>query len=519
MACVTPDRPDTVSAVDCLLDAVERTRVRVSAEVDRGRRSEMGQFLTPVPTGLFMAEMFSAQRPVLRVLDPGAGIGSLSAAFVAAMCRREKRPKEIALTACENDPNVIDRLHETLSLCRSVAGEMGVSLKTRVLKADFIEYGLHAFSGDLFGETVEADYDCVIMNPPYRKIRADSKERGLLRADGIEVSNLYAGFLAVSARLLAPEGELVAITPRSFCNGPYFEPFRRQFLSLMRFRNIHVFELRDRAFSDDKVLQENIIFRAAKTRSSRLGVLISSSVDPAARKAATRILPHEEVVFPHDHRCTVHIMPKQEGAAARRRVEELTATLAEVGLEVSTGRVVDFRVRQFLRDTAEPGTAPLVYPCHFARGCVEWPNATRRKPNALVLSGETASLLVPSGYYVLTRRFSAKEERRRVVAAVYDPRKVPAEHVAFENHLNYYHVHGAGMDELLARGLSAFLNSSLVDTCFRQFSGHTQVNATDLRMLRYPARDQLMALGDRIGPVLPAQDRLDAVLQEMMRQW
>jgi adenine-specific DNA-methyltransferase len=39
--------------------------------------------------------------------------------------------------------------------------------------------------------------------------------------------------------------------------------------------------------------------------------------------------------------------------------------------------------------------------------------------------------------------------------------------------------------------LAAFLNSTVLDVYFRQFNGHTQVNATDLRNLRYPSRSQL----------------------------
>ncbi len=63
--------------------------------------------------------------------------------------------------------------------------------------------------------------------------------------------------------------------------------------------------------------------------------------------------------------------------------------------------------------------------------------------------------------------------------------------VGFENHLNYYHREGGGLPISLARGLVAYLNSSFADTYFRQFNGHTQVNATDLRSLRYPRIEQL----------------------------
>ena len=116
---------------------------------------------------------------------------------------------------------------------------------------------------------------------------------------------------------------------------------------------------------------------------------------------------------------------------------------------------------------------------------------------------------------MLVKRFSAKEERRRVVAAVYDPARVQDGRVAFENHLNYYHLRGAGLPITVAKGLTAFLNSTLVDSYFRQFSGHTQVNATDLRSLRYPAWEKLVTLGRRIGTSFPAQDELDRLVEEV----
>jgi adenine-specific DNA-methyltransferase len=103
-----------------------------------------------------------------------------------------------------------------------------------------------------------------------------------------------------------------------------------------------------------------------------------------------------------------------------------------------------------------------------------------------------------------------------VVAAVYDPKRICAERVAFENHLNYFHRDGQGLPASFAKGLAVYLNSSLVDAYFRQFSGHTQVNATDLRSLRYPDESRLNALGKRIGVRFPEQGELDRLIDEVI---
>jgi adenine-specific DNA-methyltransferase len=95
----------------------------------------------------------------------------------------------------------------------------------------------------------------------------------------------------------------------------------------------------------------------------------------------------------------------------------------------------------------------------------------------------------------VVRRFSSKEERRRIVATVVQPAIFNSDLLGFENHLNVFHVARRGLREHLAYGLAAFLNSTIVDEAFRSFNGHTQVNATDLRMMKYPAAEVLMALG------------------------
>ncbi|MDD2461618.1 MAG: hypothetical protein WC328_12600 [Kiritimatiellia bacterium] len=58
-----------------------------------------------------------------------------------------------------------------------------------------------------------------------------------------------------------------------------------------------------------------------------------------------------------------------------------------------------------------------------------------------------------------------------------------------------YHFERRGLPEDVAYGLADFLNTRALDTYFRSFNGHTQVNATDLRHLRYPSLPLLSRLG------------------------
>jgi len=479
----------------------------------RDRRHELGQFLTPQPVADFMASLFESRWQEWNLLDAGAGTGALSAAVARRLCAMRHKPGSISITAYEVDETLRESLHLTLQGCGRECERAGIRFSATVLNEDFISAAVPMVRSDLF-ISPQPRFNAAIVNPPYRKIRSDSLTRLLLRSAGIETSNLYTGFVALITKLLVAGGELAAITPRSFCNGPYFKPFRTAFLETMSLRRLHAFESRSAAFSRDDVLQENVIIHAAKEPAKPASVIISSSSGGPTGAVIEREVAYCDVVSPNDPEQFIHLAEDGAQDSARATMLRLSAALADLGLSVSTGRVVDFRARKFLRQNPESDTAPLIYPCHFNGGFVHWPKEKSRKPNAIVSNDQTRELLVPAGVYVLVKRFSAKEERKRIVACLYDSRQIHAPLVGFENHLNYFHINGHGLPMALAKGLAAFLNSTVVDAYFRQFNGHTQVNATDLRSLNYPAKTKLKGLGRRVDdPGLP-QAELDALVKD-----
>ncbi|MYU48302.1 hypothetical protein GTV15_19150 [Streptomyces sp. SID7803] len=71
------------------------------------------------------------------------------------------------------------------------------------------------------------------------------------------------------------------------------------------------------------------------------------------------------------------------------------------------------------------------------------------------------------------------------------------------------------IDPQLAHGLMLWLNSSTLDAIFRTFSGHTQVNAGDVRTLPFPSREELLRLADDAPDWLPEQEKLDALVADL----
>lgn len=480
------------------LEHADRVRRKVAPHISQKYKAEFGQFMTPSSVARYMAGMF--QPSEVRnccLLDAGAGVGALSCAFLDRWVSGDFTFESVAATAYEIDSMLSEYLSQHLARYSNVT--------PLIITGDYIELataeGLH-----------DRGYTHVILNPPYKKINSRSAHRMSLRSVGIETVNLYSAFVALAVGESALGGQIVAIIPRSFCNGPYYRSFRDFILEHTAIRHIHLFDSRKKAFRDDEVLQENIIIRLE--RGGLQGpVIITTSTDDSFSDLTTHEHPFHRIVFPDDPERFIHVPTTTEKSTIELS-PAVRYSLADIGVKVSTGPVVDFRLKAHLRDMPEPGTVPLIYPGHLSMTGTVWPVPGLKKPNAIMRNEETEKWFYPNGFYCVVRRFSSKEEKRRVVASVVDPAAFGDHSVlGFENHMNLFHEDKHGLPEALARGLVVFLNTTAVDEHFRRFNGHTQVNATDLKLMKYPSRDTLTELGQwAIQQGTLTQELIDAKL-------
>lgn len=462
------------------LNSAENVRRAFSVSTAREKKAAFGQFMTPSGVAKFMAGMFPQSNvQTCRLLDAGAGVGALSCAFLDRWQSGGFNFKSVEATAYEVDKALCSHLKQHLSVYSEV--------KAEVVAGDYI--ALTAAEG-----LRSRRYTHAILNPPYKKINSNSDHRLALRSVGIETVNLYSAFVALAVAEAAPGGQIVAIIPRSFCNGPYYRPFRDFILERAAIRHMHLFDSRNKAFKDDEVLQENVIIRLERG-CAQGAVMITTSTDDSFSDLTTHEHPFDRIVFPDDPERFIHVPTTTEKSAIELS-PAVRYSLADLGIKVSTGPVVDFRLKEQLRDMPEEGTVPLIYPGHLRITGTVWPLPGLKKPNAIMRNAETEKWLYPNGFYCVVRRFSSKEEKRRVVASVVDPVAFGGHTVlGFENHMNVFHENKRGLPELLARGLAVFLNTTAVDESFRRFNGHTQVNATDLKLMKYPSREALIELG------------------------
>ncbi len=477
--------------------------------VHKKSKEKYAQYYTGQNIAKYMANMFKKiNKKVIKLLDPGCGVGILTAAFLERLLEIENRKvQKVIITLYEIDNHVIKTLNDNMKKILNICMEHGLTIEYHIINENFIQ-----------STSVKDKFDYVIMNPPYMKLDDNSEDDIILESLGINVTNYYAAFVSLAIRMLENNGELVAITPRSFCNGAYFIDFRRDLLAKMTFDKIHLFESRKDLFKEDNVLQENIIFHCIKKQTkdkNRIQIIHSYANLTDGLSVEEKVF--ENVVYPNDNNLLIRIVRGSEEEEIAKKINSLDCRLEDLGLEVSTGPVVDFREpRETQSKERILNGIPFFFSEHISIYGIEWPKLQSKKYNYISLDESNINRMRHNGNYVLLKRMTSKEEKRRIVSAVCEGNNYDYEFFAFDNKLNYFHINKRGLPIKIARGLSLYLNSTILDRYFRTFSGNTQVNATDLRSLQYPARVQLMQLGEIYDYVFNNQKLIDAVIEDIL---
>lgn len=458
----------------------------------REEQKKLGQFITPAAIARLMAQRLVGGREwgghSVRLLDPAAGSGVLAAALVEATLAANTRPRRIELLMCELDAAMVPLLHTCAHELEAACARLGVEFECHVQGGDFLLSGL--------AQAGAPCVDAVIANPPYFKLSGQDERAKAFAAAVHGQPNIYSLFMASCACLLRPGGGFCFITPRSWTNGAYFRALRAHLLERVSVDALHLFDSREAHFQADAVLQEALIVWATSGRPQAAIAVSSSHGVSDLNDADVPRWPVRQVLGG-----APEFMVTIPDTTAEHDLAGMGLRLHDLGLKVSTGPVVGFRAATHLRIQAGPSTVPMLWMPHVRCMNIVWPRGHRAEH--IDANAGSAWMLLPNQPMVILRRFSPKEDVRRITAAPYVG-DLPGEYIGLENHLNV--IHGAqALSHFAAQGLAAYLNSLPVDRHLRRLLGSTQINAIELRNLPVPDHETL----EGIGRALPFAVSLD----------
>ncbi len=503
----------------------ERLGLVHASAVSQDHKKKNGQFFTPVEIAEHMASLSRIKGRVVRILDPGCGAGILTCALAEHLAKVSPSTGMMEFTAYETDPAMVPVARQTLEYLVRWLEERNITASYRLCEGDFIL--AHAFSlqedRELFKKSIQ-QFDIIISNPPYFKlpIRDPRVQAARLVVKGHP--NIYSLFMAVSAALVREGGELIFITPRSYASGGYFTRFREYFFRKIQLTDAHLFVSRKETFGRDKVLQETVIIRGEKSSiAPEAPIRITSSGGIGdLKEAGEKIFPYWNIVDLYTAEKIFYLPTSDYEEAVLEIFRDWNSTMKDYGIQISTGRVVSFRAREFIHEVPEntsvvvpenavevltgvPGIAPLYWLHNVQRMELQWPVPKPGKGQYMEVGEKSGPLLIPDKNYIFLRRFSSKDDQHRLVAAPYFP-PLPNDqevtgngYIGVENKVNYIYRPSGHLERNEVLGLCALLNSQLFDTFFRIFNGNVNVSATELRAMPLPPLEIIHSIGNEIS--------------------
>lgn len=474
--------------------------------VTNQHKKDNGQFFTPTEIAHFMARLAKQRKSKFKILDPGCGTAILSSSLIETLAKQNDNITEIELVVYETDQAIIPYTQATLDYLAKWLKQFKIKFSLTIDTNDFVLENKDYFeqSTTLFSEPQNATFDIVISNPPYFKIPKEDKRAIVAKSIVWGQPNIYSIFMMVATKLLKQDGELIFITPRSFTSGNYFRAFREAFFQEIEIQQIHLFGSRTDTFDRDSVLQETLILKGKKQKLN----LQLSSILVTHSKGIRDIEQYKEKLYKADELIDlaskekiIHLPTNETDDNVIKLFKSWSGSLQQYDIQISTGPVVSFRASEYLFEQYQNGTVflvPLYQIINTSKMGFEWPVAKRNKPQYIQNCEATKALLLPNKNYVFLRRFSAKDDKSRLVACPYFADISNAEFIGVENHLNYIYRRKGYLEKNEILGIAALLNSNLFDTYFRTFNGNINVSATELREMPLPPINDIKEIGDQM---------------------
>lgn len=507
------NNPILIKIPNILDNAINSTNAYVEG-MAKNKRKKYGQFFTGKELAKYMVSLFDLDIPSitnkskLTILDPGSGTGILSIALIERLESCEYI-KCIELTCYETDENVLDTLRENLKFTKR---KSRIEINYEIVDENYMVSQSNRFNHTFFENKEPNKYDFIIGNPPYMKIGKDSIEALAMPEVCYGTPNLYFLFVARSLLNLKADSEMVYIIPRSWTSGAYFKNFRKYLLKHGVLTNIHLFNSRDKVFGGEDVLQETIIIKVKKSIEKPRIITISSSNSSKDFKNITYLdVPYDLVISGEES--YVYLITTQAEIDVLETLNKWTDTLPKLGLRMKTGLTVDFRNREVLRNEHEEGAIPIFYSQHIKGGQIKFPID---KEGEYILTSKEG-LLQLNKNYLFVKRFTSKEEKRRLQCGIYLASEYSEyKKISTHNKINFIDIKDASMSKQLVYGLYVIFNSSIYDMYYRILNGSTQVNSTEINNMPVPPINIIEAMGSKL---IECNDLTEEICNKIMEKY
>ena len=466
-----------------------------SAQKDK---RDKGQFFTPLAISRFMGSLAKhSDNATIRILDPGCGSAILSCSLIEHLVDNNTTLKRIILDLYDTDTALMPYTEKVLSYLKDWLNSKGVQINSTIHQEDFILVNHTYITGsDLFNDNVVL-YDYIISNPPYFKLAKDDARTQCCASIVDGQTNIYALFMAICAKMLDNNGEMIFITPRSFASGRYFQSFRDYLFGNIKLCFAHLFNTRKDTFAKDDVLQELVITRFANANNERITISHSEG-SKDLNKPIVKDYPEKEILDTETSDKVVFLPIDSRDDSILNLFRSWNGNMEKYNIKISTGPVVAFRISDFIVEEENYDTVPLYWMHNVIKMLADHPVNKKDKGQYIKVAPESMHTLLPNKNYILLRRMSSKDDSSRLVAAPYFGNMSKHKYVGIENKLNYIYRPKGHLRRDETIGLTALLDSEIFDAYFRTFNGNINVSATELRAMPLPPIETIREIGKRI---------------------
>ncbi len=446
-------------------------------------RIRLGRYFTDKNTAATMAaSLCIPEKETLRVLDPGAGTGILSAAIIEEICQAGGVFR-IELTAYENDPRFLPMLRDNLERIRKKCRhDYGVRLVADVREEDFFVAGRGIEEPPAEGE---GRYDLILAAPPTGRPAPGSPAKDVmdrLCPRGTDVSFIFS---ECAAALLAPDGQMSVRLPASFANGANAAPVRRR---LFGFAPLIFLSLS--ADAEGKMKKD--LF--CSVRRGELPEEVEVRAIRGDRIEDLPPIPYDVAVYSKE--CKVLLPKKISDLRLIRAMRALPCRFSDFGLTVRNGLTIETRYPDCLRASRVDGAVPLLHPAGLRGAEILFPTPGRDKPYVVP---RIPSLAQPNHTMLLVKRVPVASDGRHLVVGVYYSGQLPHDRqISTANKFLCIEAESGEMDAAFATGLTAVLSSSYYERYCALTDAVRRVNVSSLQLLPFPDRKTITAIGQRL---------------------